>query len=147
MKAVRMIGVGQPLELQEIPVPTIGRHHILVRVRAAGICHSDVHYRAGRAPVDPLPMTLGHEVAGIVEATGPEVANPGVGDRVVLHYNITCGHCYYFSTGNEQFCVEGRMIGHHINGGYSEYIAIPARNAVPLPDEIPFEQGATLMCA
>ena len=147
MKAVRMVQVGKPLELHDIPVPSIGERDILVRVCAAGICHSDVHYRAGRSPVRPLPMTLGHEVAGEVEQLGAQVTNVKVGDRVCLHYNLTCGDCYYCSTGNEQFCGKGLMIGHYTNGGYAEYIAVPARNAVPLPAEIPFEQGATLMCA
>jgi propanol-preferring alcohol dehydrogenase len=147
MKAVRMVGVGQPLELQEIPIPQISESDILVRVRAAGICHSDVHYRAGRSPVYPLPMTLGHEVAGLVEQVGQHATNVKVGDRVCLHYNITCGDCYYCSTGNEQFCGKVLMLGHHASGGYAEYIAVPARNAIALPDEIPFEQGATLMCA
>jgi 2-desacetyl-2-hydroxyethyl bacteriochlorophyllide A dehydrogenase len=147
MKAVRMVQVGQPLQIQEILVPTIGERDILVRVRAAGICHSDVHYRAGRSPVRPLPMTLGHEIAGVVEEIGAQVTRVKVGDRVCLHYNITCGDCYYCSTGNEQFCVQVLMLGHYTNGGYAEYIAVPARNAVPLPDEIPFDQGATLMCA
>ena len=147
MKAVRMVQVGRPLQMQEIPVPVIAEGDILVRVRAAGICHSDAHYRAGRSPVRPLPMTLGHEVAGVVEQIGAQVASVKVGDRVCLHYNITCGDCYYCSTGNEQFCGKGLMLGHYTNGGYAEYIAVPARNAIPLPDEIPFEQGATLMCA
>jgi propanol-preferring alcohol dehydrogenase len=147
MKAVRMIGAGQPLELQEIPIPQVGESDILVRVRAAGICHSDAHYRAGRSPVHPLPMTLGHEVAGVVEQIGKQVTSVKVGDRVCLHYNITCGDCYYCSTGNEQFCGKVVMLGHYTSGGYAEYIAVPARNAIALPDEIPFEQGATLMCA
>ena len=147
MKAVQMIGAGQPLELHDVPVPAIGERDILVRVRAAGICHSDVHYRAGRSPVRPLPMTLGHEVAGVVEQIGAQVTSAKVGDRVCLHYNITCGDCYYCSTGNEQFCPQVLMLGHYTSGGYAEYIAVPARNAIALPDEIPFEQGATLMCA
>jgi len=147
MKAVRLIKVGQPLEMQEIPVPVIGEKDILVQVRAAGICHSDVHYRAGLSPVRPLPMTLGHEVAGIVERIGSQVTNVKVGERVCLHYNLTCGDCYYCSTGNEQFCEKVLMLGHFTQGGYAEYISVPARNAIRLPDEIPFEQGATLMCA
>jgi len=147
MKAVQMIGAGQPLQLHEIPAPAIGERDILVRVCAAGICHSDVHYRAGRSPVRPLPMTLGHEVAGVIEQIGEHVTSVGVGDRVCLHYNITCGDCYYCSTGNEQFCPQVLMLGHYTSGGYAEYIAVPARNAIALPDEIPFEQGATLMCA
>jgi propanol-preferring alcohol dehydrogenase len=75
------------------------------------------------------------------------VTNVKIGDRVALHYNLSCGDCYHCSTGNDQFCEKVLMIGHFTNGGYAEYIAVPARNAILLPDEIPFEQGATLMCA
>ncbi len=147
MKAVRLVKVGSPLELQEIPVPQYGERDVLVRVKAAGMCHSDAHYRAGKSPVYPLPMTLGHEVAGVVEAVGSQVTRVKVGDRVCLHYMVTCGNCYYCSTGNEQFCEKGLMLGHYTAGGYAEFIAVPERNAVKLPEEIPFEQGATLMCA
>lgn len=147
MRSVRFVGVGKPLEFMEIPVPGIGDHDVLVRVKAAGICHSDAHYRAGISPVSYTPLTLGHEVAGVVEQIGSAVSTVRVGERVCLHYLITCGDCYYCSTGNEQFCRQGKMIGHHTDGGYADYIAVPARNAVLLPDDIPFEQGATLMCA
>ncbi|HVF24793.1 MAG TPA: zinc-binding dehydrogenase [Anaerolineales bacterium] len=147
MKSVRMIATGKPLELQDIPVPGIGDKDILLRVKAAGICHSDAHYRAGRSSMAFLPITLGHEVSGVVEKTGSQVTNVKVGERVCLHYNLTCGDCYYCSTGNEQFCDIVKMLGHHVDGGYAEYIAIPARNAIHLPDEISFEAGATLMCA
>lgn len=147
MKAIRLIEIEKPLELQEIPVPAIGDKDILVRVRAAGICHSDAHYRAGHSAMGFMPITLGHEVAGTVEKLGAHVTNVKSGDRVCLHYNLTCGDCYYCSTGNEQFCSAAKMLGHHVDGGYAEFIAVPARNAIPLPDEIPFEQGATLMCA
>jgi len=147
MKSIRMIEAGKPLELQEVPIPNIGEKDILVRVRAAGICHSDAHYRAGRSAMGMMPITLGHEVAGIVERVGSQVTNVKVNERVCLHYNISCGDCYYCSTGNEQFCDTVKMIGHHVDGGYAEYIAVPARNAIQLPEEIPFEAGATLMCA
>jgi 2-desacetyl-2-hydroxyethyl bacteriochlorophyllide A dehydrogenase len=147
MQAVRLVRVGAPLEMHEIPVPEVGDGDVLVRVRAAGICHSDAHYRAGRSPVHPLPLTLGHEVAGTVEKAGDGVRGIAVGDRVCLHYNITCGHCAWCVSGSEQFCPAGLMIGHHRDGGYAEYISVPARNALPLPAEIPFAQGATLMCA
>jgi 2-desacetyl-2-hydroxyethyl bacteriochlorophyllide A dehydrogenase len=147
MKSIRMIEAGKPLEEQDIPTPNIGEKDILMRVRAAGICHSDAHYRAGRSAMGMLPITLGHEVAGVVEKIGSIVTNVKVGDRVCLHYNITCGDCYYCSLGHEQFCETVKMLGHHVDGGYAEYIAVPARNAVPLPGEVPFEAGATLMCA
>src|SRR5258706_2615398 len=147
MKAVRFVGVNQPLEMRAIPIPEISEREILVKVKAAGICHSDVHYRAGISPVKPVPLTLGHEVAGVVEKIGAQVTNVRINDRVCLHYNITCGDCYYCATGNDQFCEKVLMLGHYMNGGYAEYIAVPARNAIRLPDEISFEQGATLMCA
>ena len=147
MKALRFIGVKQPLEMQEIPIPEIGERDILVKVKAAGICHSDAHYRAGISPVRPVPLTLGHEVDGVVEKIGGQVTSINVGDRVALHYNISCGDCYHCATGNDQFCEKVLMLGHYTNGGYAEYISVPARNAIHLPDEIPFEQGATLMCA
>lgn len=147
MKAVRLVEVGRPLQMQEVSLPAVGVKDVLVRVKAAGICRSDVHYRAGVSPTRPLPLTLGHEVAGVVEKVGSQVANVKVGDRVCIHYLATCGDCYYCSVGSEQFCVEGAMIGKHRNGGYAEYIVMPARSVILLPDEIPFEQGAVLMCS
>jgi propanol-preferring alcohol dehydrogenase len=94
-----------------------------------------------------MPITLGHEVAGEVEWVGANVTTVKAGDRVCLHYNISCGDCYHCKNGNEQFCTTVKMIGHYVDGGYAEYIAMPAQNAIPLPEEISFEEGATLMCA
>lgn len=147
MKAVRLVEVHHPLQMQDIPVPMIGEGDVLVHVRAAGICHTDVHYRAGTSPVQPLPRTLGHEVAGVVEQVGNQVTIVKVGDRVCAHYVLSCGDCSYCSAGNDQFCVQGSMIGRYADGGYAEYVALPERNAVHLPDEIPFEHGAILMCS
>jgi propanol-preferring alcohol dehydrogenase len=147
MKSIRMIAVNQPLELHEVPIPIPADNQVLVQIRAAGICHSDAHYRAGVSPVYPLPLTLGHEIAGLVVETGRSVTTLKPGDRVCLHYLLTCGECQFCIRAAEQFCRNGRMLGHHADGGFAEYIAVPERNAVSLPDEIPFEQGATLMCA
>jgi propanol-preferring alcohol dehydrogenase len=147
MRAVRLVATGAPVELHEVPLPAIGVGEILVRVTAAGICHSDAHYRSGRTGAKALPRTLGHEVAGVVAACGPGVAWPPVGERVVLHYNVTCGQCAWCLGGSEQFCAECRMLGHHRDGGWAEYVAVPARNAVALPAAVPAAPGATLMCA
>jgi hypothetical protein len=122
-------------------------HDVLVRVRAAGICHSDVHYRAGRSRVEPLPLTLGHEVAGDVVAVGDGVHTHAVGDRVCLHYLVICGQCPHCVAGREQFCPTGLMLGHFTDGGWAEYIAVPARNAVRLPATVPYEHGAVMMCS
>ena len=147
MKAVRLIEPGRPLEVQDVAAPRVGTKDVLVRVKAAGICHSDVHYRAGISPARPLPLTLGHEVAGVIEQVGAWVTNVKVGDRVCVHYMVTCGDCAYCSLGSEQFCISGSMIGKYRDGGYAETICVPARNAFRLPDEIPFEQGAIMMCS
>ena len=147
MKAVRLTAVGRPLEMQEMPLPAVGPQDVLVQVRAAGICHSDAHYRAGVSPAGPLPLTLGHEVSGVVTQVGKLVASWRPGDRVCLHYLATCGHCAYCHQGTEQFCATGQMIGKQRDGGYAEFIVVPARSVFPLPDEIPFEQGAVMMCS
>jgi len=147
MKAVRLVQPGRRLELQEVEVPAAGPGELLVRVKAAGICHSDAHYRAGKSRVQPLPLTLGHEVAGVVETAGAGATNFSPGERVCLHYLVTCGECGHCQGGSEQFCASAAMIGKHRDGGYAEFIAIPSRNAFRLPDEIPFEQGAILMCS
>ncbi|MCK5247344.1 zinc-binding dehydrogenase, partial [Candidatus Bipolaricaulota bacterium] len=147
MKAIQLVEIGRPLEAREVPIPEPGRNEILVRVQSAGICRSDVHYRSGLGTVGPLPHTPGHEVAGIVEKMGSEVAGLQHGQRVALHYLVTCGECSMCRTGREQFCPTGRMIGKDIAGGYAEVIVIPARNAMPLPDKVSIEHGAVLMCS
>ncbi len=147
MKAVRLIKPGQPVEMRELRIPHTGHKDVLVRVKAAGICHSDVHYRAGVSPVHPLPLTLGHEVAGVIQQVGSGVTGCSVGDRVCLHYMVTCGDCIYCNRGSEQFCTSGKMLGKYRDGGYAEYISVPARSVFRLPDEIPFEQGAIMMCS
>lgn len=146
MKAVRLLQPGYALVGESVPVPVPGPDDVLVRVRAAGICHSDAHYRAGIAPTR-LPCTLGHEVAGIVEACGSLVTDFAIGDRVCLNYLVTCGECEYCRAGDEQFCTQGEMIGKHRDGGFAEFICVPARGVIHLPDAIPFEHGAVLMCS
>jgi D-arabinose 1-dehydrogenase-like Zn-dependent alcohol dehydrogenase len=147
MKAIRLMEVGKPLELETLPTPQIGPDEVLVRVRASGICHSDAHYRAGVSTVSPLPMTLGHEIAGVAEEIGTNVKHIARGARVCVHYMATCGRCAACSAGHEQFCATGRMIGKQWDGGYAEFARIPARSLFVLPDEIPFVQGAVMMCS
>src|SRR5437660_1159047 len=106
MRAVRLVQTGKALEDAEIPIPEIGPREVLVRVAAAGICHSDEHYRAGASKIDALPVTLGHEVAGYVEKVGEDVAQVTTGDRVCAHYLVHCGHCHFCTFGLEQFCPE-----------------------------------------
>jgi 2-desacetyl-2-hydroxyethyl bacteriochlorophyllide A dehydrogenase len=147
MRAVQLIQISKPLEDTEVAIPEIGLSEVLVRVAACGICHSDAHYHAGISTTDPLPLTLGHEVAGRVESVGDEVDHVSPGDRVYVHYLVSCGCCDFCRRGHEQFCATGQMIGKHRDGGYAEFIKVPGRNVFVLPDEIPFEHGAIMMCS
>ena len=147
MRAVRLVQVGKPLEQADIPIPKIGRSDVLIRVAAAGICHSDAHYRAGMSKINRLPLTLGHEVAGRVEEVGGNVTHVSIGERVCVHYLVHCGSCEFCARGLEQFCRSGQMIGKHRDGGYAEFIKVPGANAFLLPDEIPFQAGAIMMCS
>ena len=147
MKAVRLVEPGRPLELHNVPLPTPGTQDVLVSVKAAGICHSDAHYRAGKSRVHPLPLTLGHEVAGVIESVGCEVKRFKSGNRVCIHYLTSCGACAWCAQNNEQFCTSGQMIGKYRDGGYAEFVVVPERSVFQLPDEISFEHGAVMMCS
>jgi len=147
MRAIRLVGQKKPVVMQQIDVPRLGRDDVLVRVKAAGICHSDAHYRSGVTKTGPLPVTLGHEVAGVVEEVGTEVARFTAGDRVAVHYLTSCGDCHHCSRGSEQFCGTAQMIGKHRDGGWADYISMPERSLFHLPREISLEQGAVMMCS
>ncbi len=147
MRAIQLIQIGKPLENEDVPIPEIGAHDVLIRVAAAGICHSDAHYRAGISKIDNLPVTPGHEIAGVVEKVGADVVNVAPGGRVCIHYLLHCGTCEFCRRGLEQFCQTVQMIGKHRDGGFAEFVSVPARNAFALPDEISFEIGAIMMCS
>jgi len=137
MRAVRLVAPNTPLAEVEIPDLTPGPGEVRVEVRACGVCHSDAHYRAGFGNV-AVPRTLGHEIAGVVSGTG---------ERVAVHYLRACGICTRCVESGEQFCERGEMIGKHCDGGYAESIVVPAANLVPIPDNVPFDAAALMMCS
>ena len=147
MKAIQLTAIGHPLELRETSVPTPGPDDVLIKVKAAGICRSDAHYRAGVSTMPTLPMTLGHEIAGVAEKIGGNVKHIVPGDRVCVHYLATCGTCPSCAAGTEQFCATAQMIGKHRDGGYAEWALAPGRSVFVLPGEISFEAGAVMMCS
>ncbi len=147
MKALQINQIGQQLKEKQVPIPKISNDEVLIRIKAAGICHSDAHYLDGTATVPNLPLTPGHEISGLVERVGKDVKKVKKQDRVALHYLLTCGSCHNCAKGSEQFCETGAMIGKHTNGGYAQYIKVPARNAIKLPEEVSYAEGAALMCS
>lgn len=146
MRAVRLAALGAPLIECDIDEPNAGRGEVRVRVEACGICHSDAHYRSGFGAI-ATPRTLGHEIAGTVTAVGDGVTSVAAGDRVAIHYLLSCGECRACRTAGEQFCESGRMIGKQADGGHAESIVVPEANAIPIPPNVPFEVAAVMMCS
>jgi 2-desacetyl-2-hydroxyethyl bacteriochlorophyllide A dehydrogenase len=146
MRAVRLPALNAPLSDVEIDDAPPGPGEVQVRIEACGICHSDAHYRSGFGNI-ATPRTLGHEIAGVVADAGPQVTGIAAGDRVAIHYLLSCGTCRYCSNAGEQFCERGRMIGKHVDGGFAESIRVPARNAIPIPANVPIDVAAVMMCS
>jgi 2-desacetyl-2-hydroxyethyl bacteriochlorophyllide A dehydrogenase len=147
MRAARLHKLRSELSIDRVQVPRIRAAEVLVDVRASGLCHSDINYRDGIAPVARMPITLGHEIAGVVAEIGPRVKGVKKGDRVVVHYISSCGRCDYCRNGRENYCPKYLMIGKDIDGGFAEYVRIPATNIVKLSESIPFEHAAIMGCA
>ena len=147
MRAVRLAELRKPVVMEDVDVPRPRAKDVLVQVKAAGICHSDAHYRSGVTRTGPLPVTLGHEVAGIVETVGSAVTRFEKGDRVSVHYLVACGDCHHCRRGFEQFCSTGQMVGKHRDGGWADYICVPERSLISLPPDVSLEQGAVMMCS
>lgn len=147
MKAVRYHGPGRPLALEEIPRPEPAAREVLVRVTAAGVCHTELHFTSGLLNLGVAPLTLGHEIVGRIEAVGEGVAPSRIGERVVLYYYVGCGECRHCRVGDEQLCPALRAeYGFLSDGGYAEFAVVPARNAVPLPDTISDVDAAPIGC-
>lgn len=147
MRALQITAAGAPLAATDLPDPEPGPGEVLLRIDAAGMCRSDVHYRSGTRPVPSLPLVPGHEIAGTVLEVGHGVDRPAPGDRVSLHYLVTCGECGPCRRGAEQFCETGQMLGLDRQGGYAERIVVPARNAHPIPDGVSTAAAAVMMCS
>jgi 2-desacetyl-2-hydroxyethyl bacteriochlorophyllide A dehydrogenase len=127
--------------------PEPGEGDVLIAVRAAGICHSDEHYRAGRSASLRTPRILGHEAAGEIIAVGADVPASRIGERVCVHYVVSCGRCGACTRDREQFCEQYEMVGVHRDGGYADHLVVPSVNAMTLPARVSFAEGAVLMCA
>ncbi|MCY0860551.1 MAG: NAD(P)-dependent alcohol dehydrogenase [Sulfolobaceae archaeon] len=133
MRAMRLVEIGKPLVLQDVEVPKPKGPQVLVKVEAAGVCHTDVHMRQGRFgnvriiedAKYKLPVTLGHEIAGRVEEVGEEVVGFSKGDRVAVNPWEGEGSCYYCKIGEEHLCDNPIRLGLNRDGGYAEFVLVP----------------------
>ena len=148
MRAIRYHGPKQPLRLEDVPIPSPGPGDVLVRVTAAGLCHTELHFLSGLLNLGVAPLTLGHEVVGRVERVGAGVVALAPGDRVIVYYYVGCGRCRHCLVGNENLCDALRAeYGFVSDGGFGEYVAVPVRNLVRLPDHVPDEAAAPIGCS
>jgi 2-desacetyl-2-hydroxyethyl bacteriochlorophyllide A dehydrogenase len=149
MHAARIHGDGK-LVIDEIPVPQPGPGQVLVRVHRCGVCGTDLHIVRGDFPAPNLPLTLGHEFAGVVESVGPDTHPTLAGRRVTADINVACGTCFYCRHGEKLFCPTIEQLGVHRAGGMAEYVVVPAANLYTLPDDMLFSSAAfiePLACA
>lgn len=144
MKAAFYEGVA-PLVVRETHDPLPGPEDVIVGVKTCGICHTDVNMVNGKyLPRHKPPLILGHELAGIVASVGSKISGFEPGDRVIVYQCITCGQCPRCREGRQNLCRVIKTLGIDIDGGYADYLKIPARNLVKLPDSISFAEGSVI---
>ncbi len=138
----------RPLELMELPPPEAGRGELLVRVRACGVCRTDLHVVEGDLPPVRDRVVPGHQVVGTVAGLGPGTSRFRLGDRVGIAWlQSTCGRCRYCSRGQENLCPDARFTGYHVDGGYAEYAVVPEKFAYPIPPSLGDAEATPLLCA
>jgi propanol-preferring alcohol dehydrogenase len=121
---------------------------VLLRVRACGVCRTDLHVVDGELPFLGRPVVPGHQIVGVIEARGPAAGDLAVGQRVGVPWLAwTCGACRFCASGRENLCEEARFTGYHVDGGFAEHAVADARYCFPIPDEYPDLQAAPLLCA
>jgi alcohol dehydrogenase, propanol-preferring len=138
----------EPLEMKELPDPVPTGNEILVKVSVCGVCHTELDEIEGRTPPPRLPVVLGHEVVGRVEATGNRAGIFNIGDRVGVGWiHSACGECAFCLDGNENLCRHFKATGRDANGGYAQYMTVPETSAFIIPEEFSDAEAAPLLCA
>jgi alcohol dehydrogenase, propanol-preferring len=149
MKAAVVRAFGQPLYIEDAPVPVPGPGQVLVKIEACGVCHTDLHAAGGEWPVKPNPPFIpGHEGVGYVAEVGPGVRHVKSGDRVGVPWlHSACGHCPHCLGGWETLCEAQQNTGYSVNGGFAEYALAEADYVGHLPDNVGFVEIAPILCA
>jgi propanol-preferring alcohol dehydrogenase len=154
MKAMTLTRVGplakegRPLDRREMPAPEMHADEVLIRVRACGVCHTDLDEIEGRTPPSSFPRILGHQIVGTIESSGATVQDLARGTRVgVAWLSRTCGHCRFCLTGQENLCPEFVATGRDVDGGYAELVAAPAAATFALAATFSDAEAAPLLCA
>lgn len=147
MKAIVIDRFGGPevLEYRDVPEPAIAPDETLIEVKACGINHLDLWVRQGLRGLDPvMPHILGNDVVGVVREVGSAVRHLKPGDHVLVDPTLSCGTCPACLAGDDNLCRDYDVIGRKRNGGYAERVSVPAVNALPYPENLPWEQAAAV---
>jgi propanol-preferring alcohol dehydrogenase len=144
MRAVVIKAYGGSLQVMDRPIPRPAFGEVLIKVRASGLCSTDLHLLSGRMPLGELPRIVGHELAGDIVEVGAGVGAWKIGTRVTAAIDVTCGNCRYCLAGETQLCRSMRRIGFERDGGHAEYVALPAANLVSVPPEISYAAASIL---
>jgi len=148
MRAIRMEGPGAGLVARDVPVPEPSASQLLLKVRACGICRTDLHILDGELPDAAFPLVPGHQVVGEVVGIGETVEEFAEGDLVGVPWlGWTCGECRFCKTGRENLCDRARYTGYDLDGGFAEYTVADARYCFPLPAGYSDAELAPLLCA
>ena len=148
MRAMLFESVGRPLRAARVRAPAPGPRQVRVKVQACGICRTDLHVLDGELPHPKLPLIPGHQIVGIVDATGEGVSAPAVGVRVGVPWlGWTCGRCRYCLSGRENLCDQAKFTGYDLDGGFAEYAVADHRFAFPIPSGYSSTEAAPLLCA
>lgn len=152
MKAAVLHNFGEPLKVEDLPVPIPAADEVLINVAACGVCHSDLHIAIGDwdllKPATRLPLVPGHEVTGTIVEVGEEVSEFKPGDRVGVPWlHSACGVCEYCTSGRETLCGKQVITGVMVDGGYAEFVKAKASHIAHLPDNLGFVEAAPLLCA
>jgi alcohol dehydrogenase, propanol-preferring len=148
MRAMVFERPGAPLRVADVTRPSPGPGDVLVRVRACGVCRTDLHIVDGELSRPKTPLIPGHQIVGVIEAAGASVTGLAAGARVGVPWlGWTCGRCRYCRSGRENLCDEARFTGYEIDGGYAEYAVADARYCFPIPAGYADVQAAPLLCA
>lgn len=148
MRAMVLDRVGEKLKLQEVPMPVPGASELLIKVKACGICRTDLHIVDGELNAPKLPLIPGHQIVGIVEHCGANVTDFQVGQRVGVPWlGGSCGRCFYCLNQQENLCDEAKYTGYQLNGGFAEYCVANSQFCFKVPENYPDLQAAPLFCA
>ena len=148
MRAMLLEAARTPLRLRSLPVPQPGPGQVLIRVRACGVCRTDLHIVDGELDRPRLPLILGHEISGEVVGLGSGATRYVQGQRVGVPWlGYTCGECFYCRSGQENLCDRPGFTGYTLDGGFAEYTLADERYCFPLPDSYSDVQAAPLLCA